>query len=39
VKTEKISEARELAELIEKTNIIAVAGGDGTVMEVSVALP
>lgn len=36
VKTEKISEARELVELIEKTNIIGVAGGDGTLMEVSV---
>jgi len=35
VKTEHVSEARELVELIEKTNMIGVAGGDGTLMEVS----
>lgn len=34
VKTEKVSEARDLAGIIDKTNIIAVAGGDGTIFEV-----
>jgi len=33
VKTERISEARDLTELIERTNVIAVAGGDGTLFE------
>jgi len=34
VKTERIDEARDLAGIIERTNVIAVAGGDGTVFEV-----
>ncbi|CAL8113166.1 unnamed protein product [Orchesella dallaii] len=33
VKTERIDEARDLAGIIERTNVIAVAGGDGTVFE------
>ena len=35
VQTERISEARDLTQLIEKTNIIAVAGGDGSLLEVA----
>lgn len=35
VKTERIDEAMDLVGLIEKTNILAVAGGDGTLFEVS----
>lgn len=34
VKTERVNEAKELTGLIKKTNIIAVAGGDGTLSEV-----
>jgi acylglycerol kinase len=38
VKTERVDEAKELAGLIEKTNVIAVAGGDGTLSEVVTGL-
>ncbi|CAG7722994.1 unnamed protein product [Allacma fusca] len=38
VKTERVDEAKELAGLIQKTNIIAVAGGDGTLSEVVTGL-
>lgn len=34
VRTERIDEARDLAKIIDKTNIIAAAGGDGTLFEV-----
>lgn len=38
VKTERIDEARDLASIIEKTNIIAIAGGDGTLFEVNISI-
>ena len=34
VKTERVGEAKDLTGLIKKTNVIAVAGGDGTLSEV-----